>query len=63
MMEKINILFVILGLLVAFYLVISFGARNKKKENQSKEIKKYLFGVRILILLIGIVSVILWAFM
>ena len=62
-MEKINILFVILGLLVAFYLVISFGARNKKKENQSKEIKKYLFGVRILILLIGIVSVILWAFM
>ena len=62
-MEKINILFVILGLLVAFYLVISFGARNKKKENQSREIKKYLFGVRILILLIGIVSVILWAFM
>ena len=63
MMEKIDILFVILGLLVAFYLVISFGARNKKKENQSKEIKKYLFGVRILILLIGVVSIILWAFM
>lgn len=63
MMEKINILFVILGLLVAFYLVISFGARNKKKENQSREIKKYLFGVRILILLIGVVSIILWAFM
>ena len=63
MMEKINILFVILGLLVAFYLVISFGARNKKKENQSEEIKKYLFGVRILILLIGVVSIILWAFM
>ena len=63
MMEKINILFVILGLLVTFYLVISFGAKNNKKENQSKEIKKYLFGVRILILLIGIVSVILWAFM
>jgi len=62
-MEKINILFVILGLLVAFYLVISFGARNKKKENQSREIKKYLFGVRILILLIGVVSIILWAFM
>jgi len=62
-MEKIDILFVILGLLVAFYLVISFGARNKKKENQSKEIKKYLFGVRILILLIGVVSIILWAFM
>ncbi len=63
MMEKINILFVILGLLVAFYLVISFGARNKKKENQSREIKKYLFGVRILILFIGVVSIILWAFM
>ncbi len=63
MMEKINILFVILGLLVAFYLVISFGAKNNKKENQSKEIKKYLFGVRILILLIGVVSVILWSFM
>jgi len=63
MIEKIEVLFVIAGLLLVFYLVISFGAGNKRKASQSIEIKKYLFGVRMLILLIALVSVILWMFL
>ena len=60
MLEKIEILFVIIILLLAFYFVILFGARSK--ENNVK-IKKYLFGVKILIIIIGIVSFILWLFL
>ena len=63
MIEKIEVLFVIAGLLLVFYLVISLGAGNKRKTFQSMEIKKYLFGVRMLILLIALVSVILWMFL
>ena len=63
MIEKIEVLFVIAGLLLVFYLVILFGAGNKRKTFQSIEIKKYLFGVRMLILLIALVSVILWMFL
>ena len=63
MIEKIEVLFVIAGLLLVFYLVISFGAGNKRKTSQSIEIKKYLFGVRMLILLIALISVILWMFL
>ena len=63
MLEKIEILFVIIGLLLAFYLVIAFGARSRKNTKTSPEIKKYLFGVRMLILLIAIASVILWMFL
>ena len=63
MIEKIEVLFVIAGLLLVFYLVILFGAGNKRKTFQSIEIKKYLFGVRMLILLIALVSVILCMFL
>ena len=63
MIEKIEVLFVIAGLLLVFYLVILFGAGNKRKTFQSIEIKKYLFGVLMLILLIALVSVILWMFL
>lgn len=63
MIEKIEVLFVIAGLLLVFYLVILFGAGNKRKTFQSIEIKKYLFGVRMLILLIALISVILWMFL
>ena len=61
MMEKTEIILVIFTLLVLFYLVISWGAGKKRSENP--KIKKYLFGVRILISLIGTVSLILWFFL
>ena len=63
MLEKIEILIVIIVLLLAFYLVISLGARMKGKSSETPEISRYLFGVRILIIIIAIVSLILWFFM
>ena len=62
MLEKIEILIVVFVLLLAFYLVISLGA-GKRRKVQSPEIASYLFGVRILIIIIGIVSLILWFFL
>jgi len=62
MLGKFEILIVVFVLLLAFYLVISLGARGKRKV-QSPEIASYLFGVRILIIIIGIVSLILWFFL
>ena len=63
MLEKPEILIVIIILLLAFYLVISLGARKKGKSSETPEISRYLFGVRILISIIAIVSLILWFFM
>ena len=63
MLEKIQILIIIFALLLAFYLVISLGAGTLKKSSKSPEIKSYLFGVRILIIIIAIVSLILWSFL
>ena len=63
MLGKAEILVVIFVLLLAFYLVISLGAGNKKKSSQSREITSYLFGVRVLIIIIAIVSLILWFFL
>ena len=63
MLEKTEILIVIIVLLLAFYLVISLGARMKSKSTETPEISRYLFGVRILIIIIAIVSLILWFFM
>tara|TARA_B100000029_G_C17308521_1_gene863456 strand:- start:642 stop:833 length:192 start_codon:yes stop_codon:yes gene_type:complete len=62
MLEKNEILIVILLLLSAFYIVIFLGSGGKKKSLQSHQIKKYLFGVKILIIIITIVAVILWSF-
>ena len=62
MLEKAEILIVIIVLLLAFYLVISLGARKKGKSSETPEISRYLFGVRILIIIIAIVSLILWFF-
>ena len=62
MLDKTEILIVIFALLAAFYLVISFGAKNNKKTTKNVKITSYLFGVRILILIIAIVSLILWSF-
>ena len=62
MFEKVEILFVILSLLLVFYVVIAWGAKSKKNNNESIKIKNYLFGVRILIFFLAIVSLILWSF-
>ena len=63
MFGKVEILIVILVLLITFYLVISWGAGKRKNSPASKEITRYLFGVRILITIIAIVSLILWFLM
>lgn len=60
MLEKFEILIVIIALLLAFYIVISWGAGKSKNTAASYKIAKYLFGVRILIIIIAIVSLILW---
>ena len=62
MLEKTEILIVIIILLLTFYFVISLGARKKGKSPETPEISRYLFGVRILIIIIAIVSLILWSF-
>ena len=64
MLEKVEILLVIFVLLLAFYFVISWGAGRKEKfSSLTVEITRYLFGVRILIIIIAIVSLILWFLM
>ena len=63
MLEKIEILAVIFLLLFIFYVVIFLSANKRKKSSQPPEIKRYLFGVRILIIIIAIVSVVLWSFL
>ena len=60
MLGKIEILVVIIALLLTFYFVISLGAGKAKKSTASPEITRYLFGVRVLIIVIAIVSLILW---
>jgi len=63
MLEKIEILFVILVLLLLFYLVIRVGAGKKRDILKSKQISNYLSGVRILIIILAIVASILWFFL
>ena len=63
MLEKSEILIVIFILLLTFYIVIAWGAKQKVKSDQSIKIKSYLFGVRILIMTIAIVALILWSFL
>ena len=60
MLGKAEILVVIVALLLIFYFVISWGAGKTKKSITSPEITRYLFSVRILIIVIAIVSLILW---
>ena len=60
MFEKFEILIIIIIILLAFYFVISLGAGKGKNPNSSTKIATYLFGVRILIGIIAIVSLILW---
>ena len=62
MLGKVDILVVIFALLLIFYIVIALGA-GKKKTSQSSKITSYLFGVRVLIIIIAVVSTILWLFL
>ena len=63
MFEKFEILIIIIIILTAFYFVISLGAGKGKDSNAATKIARYLFGVRILIGVIAIVSLILWLFL
>ena len=63
MLEKFEILIVIFFILIVFYVAIYLGSGGQKKSSESKKIKNYLFGVRILIIIIAVVSVILWTFL
>ena len=53
-------LIIILALLLVFYAVIRMGAGKKKEIEDSQRLTRYLFGVRILIIILAIVGLILW---
>ena len=63
MFGKPIILIVILILLLTFYLVIRLGAGKKKDIEDSKNLTRYLSGVRILIIILAIVGLVLWLFL
>ena len=63
MFGKVEILIVTIVLLLTFYFVIAWGAGRRRNSPTSKEVTRYLFGVRILIIIIAIVSLILWFLM
>ena len=60
MLEKSEILIVIIVLLLAFYFVISLGSKVSKDSPAAPSIAKYMLGVRALIIMIAIVSLIFW---
>ena len=57
MFERFEILLITFALFFVFYLVISLGAGRKK---QTHEIARYLFGVRVLLIILAIVAFFLW---
>ncbi len=63
MLEKIEILAVILILVLLFYFVISFGAGAFSKKETNLRTKKYLKSVNILLSVIAVVGVILVLFL
>ena len=58
MFEKFEILFITLGIFLLFYFVIRLGVGKKVK---TIEIKKYLFGVKILISILCATAIFIWA--
>tara|TARA_B100000029_G_C16735274_1_gene652304 strand:+ start:240 stop:431 length:192 start_codon:yes stop_codon:yes gene_type:complete len=62
MFDKPIILLILLALLLVFYFVIRLGAGKKKDIQNSRHLTKYLFGVRILIIILALVGLILWFF-
>ncbi len=63
MFSKPIILIIVLVLLIVFYFVIRLGAGKKQEIENSKNLTRYLFGVRILIGLLALVGIILWFFL
>tara|TARA_B100000214_G_C23930678_1_gene610619 strand:- start:463 stop:654 length:192 start_codon:yes stop_codon:yes gene_type:complete len=63
MFSKPIILIIILILLLIFYLVIRIGAGKRKDIENSKNLTRYLFGIRVLILILAVVGLILWFFL
>ena len=63
MLEKIEILAVILILVLLFYFVISFGAGAFSKKETNLRTKKYLKSVNILLSVIAVVGIILALFL
>ena len=63
MFSKPIILIIVLTLLIVFYLVIRIGAGKKDDIEKSKNLTKYLFGVRVLIAILALVGLILWFFL
>ena len=63
MFSKPIILLIVLILLIVFYLVIRFSAGKKKDIDESKNLTRYIFGVRILIIILAVVGLILWFFL
>jgi len=57
MFEKFEILLITIGIFLLFYLVIRLGVGKKVKTN---EIRKYLFGVRILISILCVTAIFIW---
>ena len=63
MFSKPVILIIVLFFYLVFYLVIRIGAGKSKEIENSKNLKRYLFGVRILILILALVGIVLWFFL
>ena len=63
MFSKPIILIIVLALLLVFYFVIRIGAGKSREIEDSKNLKRYLFGVRILILILALVGIVLWFFL
>ena len=63
MFGKPIILIILLVLLLVFYLVIRAGAGKKKDIDESKNLTRYLYGIRILIILLAAVGLVLWFFL
>ena len=63
MFSKPVILIIVLVLLIVFYFVIRLGAGKSKEIENSKNLKRYLLGVRILILILALVGIVLWFFL
>ena len=61
MLSKPIILVVIIALLLVLYFVISLSVSKGQKGNE--KISKYLFGVRILIIILGCVGTLIWFFL
>ena len=63
MFGKPIILIILLVLLLVFYLVIRAGAGKKQDIDESKNLTRYLNGIRILIILPAVVGLVLWFFL